>query len=1332
MFYKHLHVYIIRENKNMKRTKYLLITLMLLLTFVSVGGFAANIPAFPGAEGFGANTSGGRGGKIIEVTNLNASGSGSLRAACKASGARIVVFRTGGTIKLTSNIKISNPYITIAGQSAPGDGICVRGAAITITTHDVIIRGLRVRVGDDPDGPDSGNRDCIQIENEANPPYNIVIDHCSVSWAIDENLTVWHPGAHDITISNSIISEALYDSTHHKGPHSMGSIIGYDVTKISYIRNLFAHNQERNPLISRNSETEIINNVIYNWGMYGTGVGNYDGRHYVNIIGNYYKAGANSSTKTFYLFSAYLTSGEEVYVKGNIGPSRPTDSGDEWDIVGTGDKTYGEARSYTSLVHSSTAKVKPAMEAYEYVLDNVGAFPTKRDDVDIRVVNDVRNGTGRIIDSQNEVGGWPNLDVGIPPVDTDHDGMSDSWEINNGLNPNNSEDRNGIAPSGYTWVEEYINSLIPMSSSSDTTAPSVPVNLTASAVSESQINLTWSASADNVGITGYKVYRNGSSTPIATTANTSYSDTGLSASTSYSYTVSAYDAAGNESMQSSSASATTSSASIGNTYYISTSGSDSNPGTQSQPWMRCPGMVGWSGSATLSAGDTVYFDSDDIWTGGGGYCLLDVTGGVTYDGSTWGSGSKATFRATGTFGDAVITFRDDHAIYETTVKGIEVDVNDQRSGGVYVNWPASPKDLSGATKRIEDCEIHHINVPADPTAYGIKVGATSGRVTRHVEILNNIVHDTPRSTIDLYPALNSAGAEASDILVRGNEVYNAAMAPGGGNGIGLKNQVIDAIVEYNYIHDIGIIKGNGITITSNSSVGTGPRNAIVRYNIIRNSIRSGIMFHDDKDKSADIYGNLIFNNGTNGIWFASPQSGNINVRIYNNTFFENSNAEILIDSSNANFSRLDIKNNIVFPRSGKLAISDASGRITSKSKNISINPNFKNTNNLPTGFVGTYGVDFHPNADGLYVETGSAIDGGVNLGYDYNNAINSVSRPQGSGWDIGAYEYIPGSNSPPAPLPSPTDTTAPSVPANLSAIAASSTRIDLSWNVSNDNVEVVGYKVYRNGSYFTSTANTSYSDTGLNASTNYSYTVTAYDAAGNESNQSGTASATTPGAPVSQGGLVGYWSYDEGAGSTAGDSTANGNDGVINGASWTNNGKVGQALYFDGNNDYVRIGHSSELNITGSMTLSVWVYPTQPATWRRFIDKGFQNSYYLGTANGTNDIGCYLSNTNVINTADNTLNINEWNHVVVTYDAANGEVKLYIDGVNTAKNTYAGTITGNTSDVYIGIRSDMSQEFTGKLDEVRIYNYALSREEAVAIYRGIELPTPNHDPVPVP
>ena len=461
--------------------KYILIS---FITFCAVEISSAQIAAFPGAEGFGSTTPGGRRGRVIEVTNLNPDGVGSFRAACEAEGPRIIVFHTGGTITLTRNIVIRNPYLTIAGQTAPGDGICIRGAGMTITTHDVIIRGLRIRVGDDPNGPDPDNRDGIQIENGENVAgaHNIIIDHCSISWAIDENVASWYE-SHDVTFQWNIISEALRNSTHPKGEHSMGMLIGPGSKRISIHHNLFAHNKDRNPLMGGGSnsqfggptECEIINNVIYNyyWGSTRfTKNLTPDASNllsYNHIIGNYYKKSENTE------FDYGIMIREEdnvqdtrIFVKSNIGLTRKDDYQDEWDIV-NGSVVF---RANNPLFPTSGIVDDSPFDAYKMVLKSAGAIAPYRDPVDLRIIQSVNESTGTYIDSQFEIGGWPTLISGTPPIDSDHDGIPNNWEMAHGLNPQDPNDgKNDTDGDGYTNVEEYINELVPVGFEKNINAP---------------------------------------------------------------------------------------------------------------------------------------------------------------------------------------------------------------------------------------------------------------------------------------------------------------------------------------------------------------------------------------------------------------------------------------------------------------------------------------------------------------------------------------------------------------------------------------------------------------------------------------------------------------------------------------------------------------------------------------------------------------------------------------------------------------------------------------------------------------------------------------------
>jgi len=447
-----------------------------ILAAASLSPAAEPLPAFPGAEGFGAETPGGRGGKVIEVTNLNDSGPGSFRAACKSTGPRIIVFRTGGTIEVQSTISVSEPFLTIAGQTAPGGGILLKanpgydGPVLNVASHDVIIRGLRVRRG--PTGKKGCCGDGLSIHNNDGQPHNIVIDRCSISWGTDENVNAWY-AANDITIQWCLISEALHDSSHEKGPHSKGALIGSDVKRVSFHHNLLAHNVARNPQFTNDEGPDhIVNNVIYNWTYFG-GQFSKTETHApkINLIGNYYKAGPDTRLDRYEVtMSKFPETEPRFYLRDNIGPHRPDASSDEWAIVGDSSSGLGKdwMRVPASKKHQRPEPwpaspvpitIHPVKEAYDLVLAKAGATVPKRDAVDLRVLQDVRMKTGTCINDPSEVGGWPTIEPGTPPLDTDHDGMPDEWEKKHQLDPANPADGSKKAPGGYTWVEEYINSL---------------------------------------------------------------------------------------------------------------------------------------------------------------------------------------------------------------------------------------------------------------------------------------------------------------------------------------------------------------------------------------------------------------------------------------------------------------------------------------------------------------------------------------------------------------------------------------------------------------------------------------------------------------------------------------------------------------------------------------------------------------------------------------------------------------------------------------------------------------------------------------------------------
>lgn len=464
-----------------------LLKIFLVMLVISIKSFSQTL-AFPGAEGYGRFASGGRGGAVYEVTTLEDNTQpGSLRYAVNQKGPRTIVFRVSGTIRLKSSLTIKNGDLTIAGQTAPGDGICIADYPVTVDANNVIIRFLRIRLGD-----------IYKLESDAfggRNRQNIIIDHCSISWSIDEAASFYDNT--NFTMQWCIVSESLYNSYHSKGAHGYGGIWGG--MGATFHHNLLAHHSSRNPRFNgsryhKQPDKEIVdfvNNVIYNWG-FNSAYGGEEGNQNVRL--NYYKPGpaTNSGVVKRILNptqdSGTNTSYGKFYVADNFVFGYPDATADNWGIGVQGvSNTIKQQIKADSPFPIAGVTTQSPEEAYELVLKYAGAIFPKRDSVDLRIVEEVRTGTAKygktfggggkgIIDSQNEVGGWPVLNIYNVPVDSDHDGMPNDWEISHGLNPNDPNDRNIVNSDGYTNLEVYLNSLVEVFTDVKKNESSLPIN----------------------------------------------------------------------------------------------------------------------------------------------------------------------------------------------------------------------------------------------------------------------------------------------------------------------------------------------------------------------------------------------------------------------------------------------------------------------------------------------------------------------------------------------------------------------------------------------------------------------------------------------------------------------------------------------------------------------------------------------------------------------------------------------------------------------------------------------------------------------------------------
>lgn len=466
----------------------------------------AKIPAFPGAWGGGMYSFGGRGGKVIVVNNLNDSGPGSFRDACEQAGPRIVVFNVAGIIRLKAAVSIRAPYITIAGNTAPGDGVCIAGNTVQLDTHDVVVRHMRFRRGK----TEAADRD---DSFGGNPIGNIMIDHVSASWSLDENISMYrHMFDHDndgstpslklptvnVTIQNSISSESL--NIYH---HAFGSTIGG--LNSTFHHNLWACNTGRNPSVGMYGDFTFVNNVLFNYRHRTVDGG--DHKSFFNIINNYYKPGPGTPNAeiAYRLLKPESERSKTVvdnfgkaYVSGNIVDGYERVTKDNWDGgVQPGSRAprsevLAKIRLNEPIKHAPL-QIQPADKAYESVLANAGATLPRRDSVDERIIRQTRTGIippreiakgsqekakfygyaqkftdelaeqvkkGYVTDP-SEVGGWPDY-KGTPYKDSDNDGLPDDWEKKSGLNPNDATDAiSDLNGDGYTNIEDFINGLDP-------------------------------------------------------------------------------------------------------------------------------------------------------------------------------------------------------------------------------------------------------------------------------------------------------------------------------------------------------------------------------------------------------------------------------------------------------------------------------------------------------------------------------------------------------------------------------------------------------------------------------------------------------------------------------------------------------------------------------------------------------------------------------------------------------------------------------------------------------------------------------------------------------
>ncbi len=442
---------------------------------------------FPGAEGFGTKTVAGRGGEVCKVTSLADSGAGTLRSCVERSGPRVVVFEVGGTIEVSKGIRLDDPYISIYGQTAPGDGIMLRGSLTSIEppmivrSHDVLIQHMRIRAGSSREV--TCCRDAIAIgSDKPGRVYNVVLDHNSFAWGIDEIVDIWFD-THDVTLSYNIIAESLHDNgSNDEGPAGRGLVVGSNgAHSISLHHNLIAHSYQRNPLIKTSGIVDVTNNLVYHY--VSRAAQQYEGYNgqKVNWVKNKYISLTNQSdtvqdSKVTWGDLLLTTNGKTpaIYLEDNLGHNRSSNDSPQTSFAYTDwNKPYQDSLGY----HTSKRFAAPPVKEYDVselevaLPPLVGATLPKRDAVDARIISELESRSGKMPNCvakadrpgearcDNNVGGWPRLADGTAPADDDNDGMPNDWEIEFGFNPNVADGAADANGDGYTNLEQYIHSI---------------------------------------------------------------------------------------------------------------------------------------------------------------------------------------------------------------------------------------------------------------------------------------------------------------------------------------------------------------------------------------------------------------------------------------------------------------------------------------------------------------------------------------------------------------------------------------------------------------------------------------------------------------------------------------------------------------------------------------------------------------------------------------------------------------------------------------------------------------------------------------------------------
>ena len=1235
-----------------------------------------NVLAFPGAEGFGRYASGGRGGQVIKVTNLNDSGPGSLRDALGIKGPKIIVFDVSGTIKLSRPITVKESNLTIAGQTAPGDGITISNYWINfIDIENVIIRFLRFISGDT-----SGE--------EGNPGYgaymkNIIFDHCTFSWGTDEIASFY--AVKDFTLQWCVISEALNNSIHPKGPHGYASITGGK--NVSWHHNLIAHATQRmvrfdhpgiyssdQAILDWRGNTDFRNNVIYNWQQRASSGGE---EGFFNVINNYYRAGPSTEDRNHFLSPIGPNYGK-FFVSGNILHNNSSVNTNNWEGVKLEDsdltERYLESTKLSTALASDVYEFNhSALEAYQKTLDFAGASLV-RDPVDLRIVQETRNGTftfngsngsrNGIIDSQRDVGGWPVLKTLPAPLDTDGDGMPDAWESANGLNPSVSNDKEYNLSPYYTDIEVYINSLVQGIIDQKNPVPPVQVKpllpASGATVSPVDVSFAWSTSSTAKGYRLQVSKSSDFSSNVITIDNilhNSFVRNQLDANTTYFWRARGFNNYGNAAYSTVGSFRTGSLTDVpGRPLILSPQEGAINVSvTPELSWTKVPNAKSYriqvSTSNTFS---TVLIDRSGLTDSK--FSLGSLNENTNY---FWrvravnesGSGSYSLIGSfkTASFGTKPLETTLKRPAHTTTVYPVSIRLEWEpnptaQEYRLQVSTSSSFSSYIINRSGIKDTHFTIDNLNSNGTYYwkviAINRSGTSDSVLPYM--FRTSPFDTPPSNIRLVSPANDVNIFSTTIQFSWEEPTAKSF----------RLQISTRSDFSSLFADIQGITGNSRSVSGLSArtkyfwrvipsneAGTGPASETRIVTSSTYSSTPGLVTRiGPTDKKSVPSNNVQFN------WQNEPSTQNYRIQV----------------STVSNFSTL-VVNTLVPGTSFEI----------------------QKLNNFTTYYW--------------------RIRGQNPLG------VGSYST-------VWSFRTESESNTPEMNLVSPSNDA-----------TLSSNSVDLVWQTY-PNAQQYALEVSESDRFSSFLVNqaalltTSFELRGIPTNVKYYWRVSAVvNGIKVASSEISTFTFRTVEDIPESVGLVGHWKMEEGSGMTLTDHSGLNNHGTLQNNSSVNwvAGKDGKAISLPGSlNRFATVRHQSSLSLSNAITISAWIRPND-VHLRRIISKTNPNGFEFGTTSG-GKIEFIFNRSSAGSTYRLTsatsfpADGNTWMHVAATFDGRTSTI--YINGRKDVSMTYDPVAIGtNSSDLFIGALTGGGNRWNGLMDDLRLYNRVLTETEVAKL-----------------